>query len=131
MNSHLAKCLFPHLPLSYSRKQYFRHTNLVTFLRIDSFIIYFLQQPQVLTKSGAFKSIAKSNKSPAKSAPKLTKMTVKGGGAVDPESGHDHDCHIYKEGTVMYSATLGMVDLIRGSNSYYKLQLLEHDSMKR
>ena len=85
----------------------------------------------MLTKSRVFKSTAKSSKSSAKSAPKLTKMTVKGGGAVDPESGHDHDCHIYKQGSVMYSATLGMVDLARGSNSYYKLQFLEHDSKKR
>ena len=33
----------------------------------------------------------------------------------------------YPAGTV-YSAVLGMVDIVRGTNSYYKLQLLESDS---
>ncbi|KAI6661255.1 Poly polymerase 1 [Oopsacas minuta] len=83
--------------------------------------------PQMLTKSGVFKSSAKSEKS----IPKMAKMTVKGGGAVDPDSGHEHDCHIYKQGDVIYSATLGMVDLFNGMNSYYKLQLLEHDTKKK
>lgn len=31
----------------------------------------------------------------------------------------------------MYSATLGLVDIVRGTNSYYKLQLLEDDVQKR
>ena len=88
-------------------------------------------QPQALSKSGVLKSAGKGKKSVEKSVPKLTKMTLKGGGAVDAESGHEHDCHIYKEGDVIYSATLGLVDLIRGTNSYYKLQLLEHDNKKR
>ena len=57
-------------------------------------------------------------------------MKLKGGGAVDPDSGHEHDCHIYK-GDVLYNATLGLVDLTRGFNSYYKLQMLEHDSKSR
>ena len=85
----------------------------------------------MLGKSGVFKSAGKSSKSAEKSVPKLTKMTLKGGGAVDSESGHEHDCHIYRVGDVIYSATLGMVDLIRGTNSYYKLQLLEHDNKNR
>lgn len=31
----------------------------------------------------------------------------------------------------IYSATLGLVDIVRGTNSYYKLQLLEDDVQKR
>ena len=31
----------------------------------------------------------------------------------------------------IYSATLGLVDIVRGTNSYYKLQLLEDDVHKR
>ena len=88
-------------------------------------------QPQTLGKSAVLKSAGKSNKFLGKSVPKMTKMTLKGGGAVDSESGHEHDCHIYRVGDVIYSATLGMVDLIKGTNSYYKLQLLEHDAKNR
>ncbi|XP_065832639.1 poly [ADP-ribose] polymerase 1-like [Oscarella lobularis] len=55
------------------------------------------------------------------------KLTVKGGGAVDPESGLEDSCHVYEEGKDAFTATLGLVDIARGTNSYYKLQLLESD----
>lgn len=89
------------------------------------------------------------------------KLTVKGGAAVDPDSG-PHECptlfclffslscffgldddfvclflglensaHVLEQGGKMYSATLGLVDIVRGTNSYYKLQLLEDDVQKR
>jgi hypothetical protein len=31
----------------------------------------------------------------------------------------------------LYTAVLGMVDIVRGTNSYYKLQLLEMDKSQR
>lgn len=31
----------------------------------------------------------------------------------------------------MFSATLGLVDIVKGTNSYYKLQLLEDDKESR
>ncbi|PIK37446.1 putative poly [Apostichopus japonicus] len=62
-----------------------------------------------------------------KSAPKSMKMTIKGGGAVDPDSGLASICHILKSQGVMFAATLGMVDISRGSNSFYLLQLLKSD----
>ncbi|XP_072031637.1 poly [ADP-ribose] polymerase 1-like isoform X2 [Amphiura filiformis] len=62
------------------------------------------------------------------SVPKKMKMMLKGGGAVDPESGIASIAHVLKKKGKLYTATLGMVDIARGANSYYKLQLLESDS---
>lgn len=92
---------------------------------------------------------------------KKMKLTVKGGAAVDPDSGshidspHDkphllfvyiswwtnvfgffsvgleNSAHVLEQSGKMYSATLGLVDIVRGTNSYYKLQLLEDDVQKR
>ncbi|XP_070576368.1 poly [ADP-ribose] polymerase 1-like [Ptychodera flava] len=66
-----------------------------------------------------------------KSVPDKMKMTVKGGAAVDPDSGLEDSVHVYSEKGNVYSATLGLVDISRGTNSYYKLQLLEHDNAAR
>eukprot|EP00117_Sycon_ciliatum_P025830 scpid32102/ scgid21352/ Poly [ADP-ribose] polymerase 1; NAD(+) ADP-ribosyltransferase 1; Poly[ADP-ribose] synthase 1 len=65
-------------------------------------------------------------------AAKKMKISVKGGAAVDPESGMESTCHVLEEsGGNIYSATLGMVDIQRGTNSYYKLQVLEQDKGAR
>ncbi|KAH0622650.1 hypothetical protein JD844_025138 [Phrynosoma platyrhinos] len=58
---------------------------------------------------------------------KKMKLTVKGGAAVDPESGLEDSAHVFEKGGKIFSATLGLVDIVRGTNSYYKLQLLEDD----
>ena len=60
-------------------------------------------------------------------------MKLKGGAAVDPDSGLEETCHVLKDpksGT-LYTAVLGMVDVTRGTNSYYKIQLLEEDSKEQ
>lgn len=62
---------------------------------------------------------------------KKMKLTVKGGAAVDPDSGLENSAHVLEQSGKMYSATLGLVDIVRGTNSYYKLQLLEDDVQKR
>ena len=62
------------------------------------------------------------------------KMKVKGGAAVDPDSGLENEAHVIREkdGTNdPYSVVLGLVDITRGTNSFYKLQTLEHDSKSR
>lgn len=92
------------------------------------------------------------------------KLTVKGGAAVDPDSGSrtltailfiillfcltwsrmmvltgfncgcsglENCAHVLDQNGKIYSATLGLVDIVRGTNSYYKLQLLEDDVQKR
>ena len=39
--------------------------------------------------------------------------------------------HILNVNSSIYAAVLGLVDLSRGSNSYYKLQILEPDNLKK
>jgi len=55
------------------------------------------------------------------------KVTVKGAAAVDPESELEHTHHVLEENKTVWNAVLGLVDIVRGTNSYYKLQLLEND----
>ena len=45
-------------------------------------------------------------------------------------SGLEDTCHVLKDtGTGdIFAAVLGLVDITRGTNSYYKLQLLESDN---
>ena len=40
-------------------------------------------------------------------------------------------CHVYQKDGEVYNAVLGMTDLSRGTNSYYKLQVLAHDAISR
>lgn len=60
--------------------------------------------------------------------PKKVRLTVKGSAAVDPESELEDSHHVLEERGVVWNAVLGMVDIVKGTNSYYKLQLLEGDS---
>ncbi|XP_069464784.1 poly [ADP-ribose] polymerase 1 [Ambystoma mexicanum] len=62
---------------------------------------------------------------------KKMKLTVKGGAAVDPDSGLENSAHVLEKTGKIFSATLGLVDITRGTNSYYKLQLLEGDKETR
>ncbi|KAJ1148806.1 hypothetical protein NDU88_001632 [Pleurodeles waltl] len=62
---------------------------------------------------------------------KKMKLTVKGGAAVDPDSGLENSAHVLEKAGKIFSATLGLVDITRGTNSYYKLQLLEDDKETR
>lgn len=61
------------------------------------------------------------------------KMKVKGGAVVDPDSGMDEEAHVMLEPATKepYSCVLGLVDIARGSNSFYKLQIIEHDKFSR
>ncbi|KAM7430085.1 Poly [ADP-ribose] polymerase 1 [Porites harrisoni] len=71
---------------------------------------------------------SKLKKSSSEGGPtKKMKVAVKGGAAVDPESEMEDSCHVLEENGDVYSATLGLVDIVRGTNSYYKLQLLKED----
>lgn len=49
------------------------------------------------------------------------------GAAVDPDSGLEDIAHVYKDGKLKYFAILGLVDIAKDKNSYYKIQLLESD----
>ena len=59
--------------------------------------------------------------------PSKVKVTVKGAAAVDPESELEDSHHVLETGGVIWNAVLNMVDITRGTNSYYKLQVLESD----
>lgn len=88
--------------------------------------------PTAATKSGAMASKSTGRvKEEGGSKAKKMKLTVKGGAAVDPDSGLENSAHVLEQSGKMYSATLGLVDIVRGTNSYYKLQLLEDDVQKR
>ncbi|XP_033730954.1 poly [ADP-ribose] polymerase 1-like [Pecten maximus] len=75
---------------------------------------------------GAYKDAAE--KMYTKRVPKTMKMTVKGGAAVDPDSGLESSAHILEDKGNIYNAVLGMVDVVKGTNSFYKIQALEHDN---
>ena len=59
------------------------------------------------------------------------KLKLKGGGVVDPDSGLEDKAHVLKTKDGMYSVVLGIVDIQSGRNSYYKLQVLEHDKKQK
>ncbi|XP_062857542.1 poly [ADP-ribose] polymerase 1 [Trichomycterus rosablanca] len=80
---------------------------------------------------GSSKSASKVKEEDGGSKAKKMKLTVKGGAAVDPDSGLEDCAHVLDQNGKIYSATLGLVDIVRGTNSYYKLQLLEDDVQKR
>lgn len=50
---------------------------------------------------------------------------------VDPDSGLENETHVYIQGKIKYFAVLGNTDIQRDKNSYYKVQLLESDSLKK
>ena len=62
-----------------------------------------------------------------KSMPEKLKVKLKGGVAVEPDSGLEDAAHVLKEGDTVWNAVLGLVDLVRGTNAFYKLQLLQSD----
>ncbi|XP_004519483.1 poly [ADP-ribose] polymerase [Ceratitis capitata] len=72
----------------------------------------------------------KSSKSKSiytKSVAKSMTLKIKDGSAVDPESGLQDIAHVYLDGNTKYSIVLGLTDIQRNKNSFYKLQLLEGD----
>ena len=62
---------------------------------------------------------------------KSVKMTVKGGGAVDPESKLDKKAHVLKSKDTLYAVVLGAVDIQSDKNSYYKLQVCHFYSIQK
>lgn len=52
-------------------------------------------------------------------------------GPLPPATGLEHSAHVLEKGGKVFSATLGLVDIVKGTNSYYKLQLLEDDKESR
>lgn len=91
---------------------------------------------EVVAPKGKSAAPSKKSKSAVKEegvnkSEKRMKLTLKGGAAVDPDSGLEHSAHVLEKGGKVFSATLGLVDIVKGTNSYYKLQLLEDDKESR
>ena len=62
-----------------------------------------------------------------KNVAKQVTLKLKGGSAVDPDSMLQDICHVYKEGKELYASVLGLTDIQKGKNSYYKMQVLKAD----
>ncbi|KAH8262068.1 hypothetical protein KR038_001987 [Drosophila bunnanda] len=84
-----------------------------------------LKKPLDDPKSLKYKSIY------TKSVPTSKTLKVKDGIAVDPDSGLEDIAHVYVHGKDKYNVVLGLTDIQRNKNSYYKLQLLEADKMSK
>ncbi|KAL7740196.1 hypothetical protein ACLKA6_003902 [Drosophila palustris] len=74
---------------------------------------------------------SKSKSHYTKSVPKSVTLKVKNGLAVDPDSGLEDIAHVYVKGDNKYNIVLGLTDIQRNKNSYYKLQLLEADNKNK
>lgn len=59
------------------------------------------------------------------------KMHIKGGGAVDADTGLQDRAHVYQRGKEKFTATLVCTDIQTKRNSYYKLQILKHDKQNK
>ena len=62
-----------------------------------------------------------------KSLTKSQRVRLKGGAAVDPDSGLEDDAHVYRQNGDPLNAVLCNVDAASGLNSFYRLQLLQSD----
>lgn len=62
---------------------------------------------------------------------KSVKLTIKGGSAVDPDSGLGSIAKVYVSGDAKYSVVLGVTDIHSKRNSFYKIQLLVTEDEKR
>ena len=58
---------------------------------------------------------------------KSQRVRLKGGAAVDPDSGLEDDAHVYQANGDFLNAVLSQVDAGSGQNSFYRLQVLQGD----
>lgn len=54
-------------------------------------------------------------------------MKLKGGLAVDPDSGLADEAHVYKRDKNIFNCVLNKVDIQADKNSYFKMQVLQAD----
>lgn len=78
--------------------------------------------------SSSNKSGSKSKSRFTSNVPSKIKLKLKGGSAVDPDSGLEHMAHVYEDQNKdKYTVVLGLTDVQSNRNSFYKLQLLQSD----
>ena len=74
---------------------------------------------------------AKSSKNAKSNYQRMERDTsnIVGGGRVDPKSGFENSGHVeLDENNDHYSCALSLVNILAGVNSFYKMQLIKHDS---
>ncbi|XP_058807262.1 poly [ADP-ribose] polymerase [Phymastichus coffea] len=84
-----------------------------------------------VSKSIATKSASKGKSKYEKLSSGKVKLRVKGGGAVDPDSGLEDVAHVHQRGKEKFTVTLGITDIQTKKNSYYKLQILKDDKREK
>ncbi|KFO30855.1 Poly [ADP-ribose] polymerase 1 [Fukomys damarensis] len=62
---------------------------------------------------------------------KKMKLNLKGGAALDANSGLEHSAHVPEKDVKVFSIILGLVDFVKGTNSCFKEQLLEDTNRNR
>lgn len=67
------------------------------------------------------------NESALQPQKKIQSIKVKGGTAVDPKSLLENIAHVFNRNGSFYTCVLGLTDIAKNKNSYYKLQVLEAD----
>lgn len=82
---------------------------------------------KIKTKSSASNTKLYKSGSVAKSQT----LVIKDGNAVDPLSGLQHTGRIYKKGSSIFSVVLNCVDVEKDKNSFYKMQIIEHEGKKK
>ncbi|KAK0084215.1 hypothetical protein PV325_001027 [Microctonus aethiopoides] len=87
--------------------------------------------PTTRVNASIQKSSSRGKSMYEKSSGSKIKLQVKGGGAVDPDSGLEDIAHVYQCGDNKYTVTLGITDIQAKKNSFYKLQILKHDNKNK
>jgi len=87
----------------------------------------------ILTREFSDPAEEEKREAAAATSEKKVKLVMKGRCAVDPSAGDDviEDYHVLDlGGTNIYNVVLNVTDISKGVNSYYGLQILEHDKKK-
>lgn len=86
--------------------------------------------PQDKAKFLLFGAVDTANNAACAPENKTVKVMVKGRAALDPgiDAAVQQAYHVLEEGDTIWDCVLNMTDLVRGNNTYYGLQLLEHDT---
>jgi poly [ADP-ribose] polymerase 1 len=103
----------------------FIHDSVKSKEKIQDLEKYYIFKPMNKRK---IVELTETKESPSKKTKRTYK--IKGKAAVDPDCEIGDDLHVLELNNDIYSSNLNMTDISRGSNSYYVLQVLEHDNKK-
>lgn len=67
----------------------------------------------------------------SKGSKKVASVKLKNGAAIDPDSGLSDVAHVYQREGVLYTSVLGLTDIQKNKNSYFKIQVLQSDDFRR